>query len=157
MDRQRVAKSGGQHEAITAIEGRVDPPVASSRAGRAFRCAGVALSLVTVGLVANVLQLLTIPLHFVSRSLAHRLNSYATHLAWALCDYFIRGQDNVRLSLSGLDRIPAGESAFVLSNHAFFGDFFLIHALARERQMMAYCRYFLKASLSMRWAALLII
>lgn len=136
-----------KHPAVVAINARKDTIPSSTRLARALRITGVTVSLVTFGLILNLLQLLTLPISFFSQSLSHRLNSYATHFAWTLCDYFISGQDNVRMTLSGLDGIPVGESAVVISNHVYFGDFFLIHAIARKKQMMAYCRYFLKDSI----------
>lgn len=135
------------HPAIVAIEGRKDVPPRSTRLGRALRITGVAITIVTVGLAVNMLQLLTAPLILINRPLSHRLNSIVTFFAWTLSQYWVEGQDNVHMTISGLEAIPEGESAFVIANHAFFADFFLIHALSGRRGMMAYCRYFLKDSI----------
>lgn len=141
------SRKENKHAAILAIESANHAAPKSTRLGRALRITSVALTLLSVGLVINVLQLLTLPVSLVSRPFAHHLNALAAQFAWTLTDYFLQGQDNVRLTFSGGKDIPAGESAFVICNHAFFGDFLLIHSMARRYQMMQYCRYFLKDSI----------
>lgn len=134
-----------RHEAVRAIGGRTAAPAAPMlRAERALRIWLVAVLLLLVAFLLNVLQLLALPVNALSRSLYYRVSSFAAGLAWGLCQYFVEGQDNVRMSFSGIDRIPQDESAFVISNHAYFGDFFLVHTFAQRRRMLGACRYFAK-------------
>lgn len=152
---KRTAAGDGQsrkeehkHAAVLAVEDADHVAASSTRLGRTLRITGAAIVLVSAGLVLNVLQILTIPIiTLFSHPLAHHLNSLATKFAWTITDYFVQGQDNVRLTFSGGEDIPEGESAYVICNHTFFGDFFLIHAMARRYNMMQYCRYFLKDSI----------
>lgn len=160
-----------KHPAIIAIEGRWDRPARSNRFERAIYNLSVAFTLVTVGLAVNLIQLLISPLSLFNPPLSHYLNSFATGLAWTFTQYWIEGYDSVRITFSGLKKseftsqakdegskqatsssnrslaLPMEESAFVIANHVFFGDFFLIHGLANRRNMMRYCRYFLKDSI----------
>jgi lysophosphatidic acid acyltransferase/lysophosphatidylinositol acyltransferase len=46
-----------------------------------------------------------------------------------------------------LDAIPDPENAILISNHVYFGDFFLVHHVGRLKGMLSYCRYFLKDSI----------
>ncbi|PJF19842.1 hypothetical protein PSACC_00351 [Paramicrosporidium saccamoebae] len=142
-----MSRTEGKHAAVVSIEGRRDVKPTSSRVGRTLRITGVTVALVTVGFAVNLLQILASPVALISRRLAHSLNSYVTWFGWTLCQYFVEDQDNVKLTFSGLDELPEGESAFVIANHAFFGDFFLTHAVARKKGMLSYCRYFLKDSI----------
>ncbi len=136
-------------EAVAAIEGAGDLPrrSASWRILRTLRIAAVATLLLAVGAVTNVLQIIFAPLVLVSRPLSYEVNSFATFFAWSFCQYFVEGQDNVTMTFSGTAAVPVRESAVVICNHVYFGDFFLIHHIARRKRMMAYGRYFAKDSL----------
>lgn len=108
----------------------------------------IALILVGFGLIINILQIIVSPVIIFSPLLNHRLNSLFACFAWTLCQLLLEGFDDVcRITVSGLDSVPGSESAIVISNHVYFGDFFLVHFLARRKYMMSYCRYFLKDSI----------
>ena len=135
-----------KHVAVESIESRKDVIPTTSRVIRTAQVAGTAIALVTIGVAVNLVQLLLSPISLVSRPLAHKLNSCVTYFTWTLCHYMImRGYG--QLTISGAEDLPVGESAFCIANHVFFGDWFLIHVVARRKGMLSYCRYFLKVFL----------
>lgn len=142
-----TSKQGHKHSAIKAIESRADPLHTSSRTWRIIKIAAVSIFTLTTGVVLNIIQIICSPLRLFAPRLSHRLNCLASEYAWNLCQYMVEGQDNAKISLSGLEDIPREESAIVICNHAYFGDFYLIHALATKRGMLPSCRYFIKDSI----------
>jgi len=135
------------HSAIAVIRESQRPKPASHPWIRVLKIAGASVTLLTVGVFVDLALLVCFPLRFISASAVHHVSGYATHFAWSFCQYMFEDQDNSFLTVSGLESIVEGESAYVISNHVFFGDFYMIHALARRRNMMSSCRYFLKDSI----------
>ena len=134
-----------KHPSVITIESWRDTGTTGSRLLRVVQITSTAVALVTLGLAVNLVQLLLSPVTLVSRPLAHRLNSYVTWFAWTWCQYmFTLG--NAQLSFSGVQDLPVGESAYCVSNHVFFADWLFIHAVAQQKGMLPYCRYFLKVS-----------
>jgi len=55
-------------------------------------------------------------------------------------------QNGVKIRVTGMEAIPFGESALVISNHRSFLDFVMVHAVSEKRGMIGNCRYFVKDS-----------
>lgn len=106
-----------------------------------------AIFLVTAMFLSNCLQLLTAPLVFVSRPLIYALNSYFAGSLWLICQFMFEQENGVRIKVSGMDKIPEGESALVISNHCSFLDFCMVHSVSMRRNMIGNCRYFSKDSI----------
>ena len=92
---------------------------------------------------ATIFVLIIFPFYFLTPYAHYMVGAFMCYLTWTLTS-FIFDRQGVVFSFSGLDDIPEGESAFVITNHKFFGDFFCICCLARAKGMMGYIRTFVK-------------
>lgn len=117
------------------------------RIWKSFTLITSAVLLVTAMFISNCLQLLTAPLIFVSRPLVYALNSYFAGSMWLLCQHMFEQQNGVRIRVTGMEAIPEGESALVISNHCSFLDFCMVHSVSMRRGMIGNCRYFSKDSI----------
>lgn len=111
-----------------------------------FRAGFLFAPLMAQVLLINMIQILTMPLSLFSRRLVVRINGALAFYSWAAWQYVLEELSEVKPVFSG-DNIPEGESAIVISNHASFTDFMLLHALALRKNMLANCKYFAKDSL----------
>ena len=115
--------------------------------------------LVSLALVGNVLQILLLPVNVFSPAVAYHANSYIAGFLWTLCDLYFRlngcsvelvyrdHKDGAIVKDGQGPKAQNQTSAIVISNHRFFGDFFLIHKWAIKSKMLPYCKYFAKDSL----------
>lgn len=92
---------------------------------------------------AFVLIMVMSPLYFIAPYKCHVLCSLACYIAWTFFSYYYDRQ-GAPFSASGFENIPHGESAFVIANHVFGGDFMVIDYLAKKKGMLGYIRYFIK-------------
>lgn len=104
------------------------------------------LLLVTLTFLATLVQIVCLPILVLSQEQFYRVNSFLAGCLWFFCDSFMSLM-GANISLSSLSRIPKGENALVISNHRFFGDFFLLHHFAIAQSMLPFCRYFAKDSI----------
>lgn len=71
------------------------------------------------------------------------VGSFLCYVMWNLTS-FLFDRHGMCVSSSGDTNIPNGESAFVIANHVFFGDFFPVAYLARKKGMLGFIRHFVK-------------
>lgn len=105
------------------------------------------LTLVTLTLVANIVQLITWPLFLVAPEIAFTLNGRLAGGLWRLCQFYFNFICGAQVDLKIDKEIKANQNALVISNHRFFGDFFLLHAFALKCGMLDHCKYFAKESI----------
>ena len=117
-----------------------------SRAFKSVTIISSAALLILFMIFSYLVQLLSIPLLFLSPVIMYRLNSFFAGTMWRLCQHMFEDQNGLRIRVTGMERIPFGESALVISNHRSFLDFAMIHAVSEKRGMLGNCRYFVKDS-----------
>lgn len=111
-----------------------------------LRCCLLNLLILAVTVASVITQIIISPVRYFSVDLSYRLNSYIVFSIWYIIDYCFSRLDGVRIRITGLENVPLGESAFVIANHRFSGDYAPINHLALSRGMLPYLRYFVKSS-----------
>jgi 1-acyl-sn-glycerol-3-phosphate acyltransferase len=103
------------------------------------------LLVISTVFTANLIQILVLPLSLLSVRFRHYSNSLMVQIIWKLCNrsFLLTG---CKIKVLGAEAIKEGESAFIISNHKSMADFFLIHSVAIQKNMIGYCRYFVKDS-----------
>ncbi|KAL1918441.1 uncharacterized protein VTP21DRAFT_3101 [Calcarisporiella thermophila] len=96
--------------------------------------------------VLNAVQILSLPIALFSERTMYELNSKLVRIVWITMQLIFERVNQGRITFSG-HKLPRGESAFVISNHLSWADFYLLHSLSIRRGMIGYCRYFVKDSL----------
>ena len=96
--------------------------------------------------LCNIIQLVLLPATLASVRVKHYSSSLIVGSLWKLCNlvFYISGG---QLQVFGSDEVRPGESAMVISNHRSFADFFLMHVVAIQHDMIWCCRYFVKDSI----------
>lgn len=105
------------------------------------------LTLVMLTLIANIIQIITMPITLVSPIMVYRINSCLANCVWLFCDFYFCKLSAATIKIVYANEIPMHQNAIVISNHLSFGDFFLIHHFAIRQRMLPFCRYFAKDSL----------
>ncbi len=104
------------------------------------------LLVLVFGILGNIFQILTAPLMLVNKPMVVRWHSYLAGFIWSLLQHMVERQSGATFTLSGIDDLPVGENAFIISNHVCFADFVTIHAIAIRKKMLSFCKYFVKDS-----------
>lgn len=108
----------------------------------------IILFAISLGFVLNLVQLITIPLMLISHSFVIKLHSQFAGWLWSLFQIMFERFQKANMTWSGgVVNIPSRENAIVISNHCSFADFFLVHSLAYPKEMLPYCKYFVKVIL----------
>lgn len=99
------------------------------------------------GCLGNIFQICTLPLMLINRPMVLRWHSYLAGFIWSMMQYTIHENlSGLKISFSGLEDIPDGENAFVISNHVSFADYSIVNAVATRKKMVSYCKYFVKVA-----------
>jgi 1-acyl-sn-glycerol-3-phosphate acyltransferase len=112
---------------------------------RSFLIISSFLFVVLTVFIANAIQLIILPISFFSVRFRHYSNSFMVQSIWKFCNFAFRLTGG-KIKVFGAENIKDGESAFIISNHKSMADFFLIHQIAIQKNMIGYCRYFAKDS-----------
>ena len=105
------------------------------------------LFIIISGLFLNLAQIITMPLILISRSLVIRLHSQFAGFLWSLFQIMFERYQKANFTWSGgISKIPKKENAIVISNHCSFADFLMVHSIAYPKNMLPYCKYFVKVS-----------
>lgn len=108
---------------------------------------GFFVVLVSLTFLANIIQLLCAPFSFIFPGAVYCINGYLAGGLWRLCDFYFKAICGAKVDLHCAKEIKRGRNAMLISNHKFFGDFFLLHTFAIDQGMLEYCKYFAKDSL----------
>lgn len=95
--------------------------------------------------VANLIQIMLLPISLLSVRVCHYSNSAVAGSLWTLCNliFWVSGGN---ATVFEAEQLRPGESAMVILNHRSFADFFPLHIVAIRHQMIWFCRYFAKDS-----------
>ncbi|KAF2212166.1 hypothetical protein CERZMDRAFT_29959, partial [Cercospora zeae-maydis SCOH1-5] len=97
--------------------------------------------------IADILLSALLPLSAIAPTLAYNLSSAIAEPVWKGIQTLLTRINGAKIIVSGVDALPSGESAIVISNHISWTDFYPIQSLALEKSMLRRCRYFAKRQL----------
>lgn len=119
----------------------------------AVRCALLTLPWLLHLLISDILLSCLLPISAIAPDLAYNLSSKIAESVWHGIQLIFTRINGAKIVVSGIDALPPGESAIVVSNHVEWCDFYLIQELAIRRGMLSRCRYFAKQQL--KWVPFL--
>lgn len=96
--------------------------------------------------VINILQLLSFPLAYLSRTTQLKVHANLAGSIWAVTQFLFETVNNSEIILSGEDQLQKNESAMIIANHCGYADFYLVHSLAWKVGLLGYCKYFAKVT-----------
>ncbi|KKY24133.1 putative 1-acyl-sn-glycerol-3-phosphate acyltransferase [Phaeomoniella chlamydospora] len=102
--------------------------------------------------VADLLLSLLLPISFVLPKTAYNVSSHIAYAVWLGIQKIFTKANGAHITKSG-DKLPRGESAFVVANHISWTDFYMIQDLALDSGMLGRCRWFAKQQL--KWVPFL--
>lgn len=97
-----------------------------------------------LGVLAIIIQLCTVPLMLINKTMVLRWHGYLAGTIWTVLQFIHEDLSGLTISFTGLENIPIGENAFVISNHLSFSDYSIVHAIATRKKMVSFCKYFVK-------------
>jgi len=93
----------------------------------------------------NLIQLIMFPLYYIAPAVNYYFQSFLLGAQIRLMHFVFTKIQGAQITYSG-HKLDVGSSAFVLSNHQSWSDFYMIGALAIHFGMEPYNRYFIKDS-----------
>jgi 1-acyl-sn-glycerol-3-phosphate acyltransferase len=118
-----------------------------------FRCAVVTTAWVSHLFFANIALSALLPASALFPDLCYNLSSRIAESVWRGVQTIFTRVNHANIILSGADKLPARESAIVISNHVEWTDFYMIQELAIHTGMLGRCRWFAKQQL--KWVPFL--
>lgn len=103
-------------------------------------------------LLADLILSLLLPVSIAFPTAAYDLSSRIAESIWTSVQDIFTINNGANITHSG-DKLPEGESAIVVANHAAWTDFYMIQALAMKADMLGRCRWFAKSQL--KWVPFL--
>lgn len=119
----------------------------------AVRCSVFALPWLAHLFVADVLLSALLPVSAVAPDLAYNASSAIAASVWHGIQIIFTRINRAKIVVSGVEKLPPGESAIVVANHVEWADFYMIQELAIKRGMLGRCRWFAKQQL--KWVPFL--
>lgn len=118
-----------------------------------LRCAAFFVPWLAHLLLADVALSLLLPVSVVAPSLAYNLSSTIAESVWRGIQSIFTRINHAEIIVSGVEKLPRGESAIVVANHVEWTDFYMIQEVALRCGMLGRCRWFAKQQL--KWVPFL--
>lgn len=119
----------------------------------AVRCTTFALPWLAHLFVADICLSALLPVSAVVPDLAYNASSAIAASVWHGIQIVFTRINRAKIVVSGVEKLPIGESAIVVANHVEWADFYMIQELAIKCGMLSRCRWFAKQQL--RWVPFL--
>ncbi|EMC93525.1 hypothetical protein BAUCODRAFT_75703 [Baudoinia panamericana UAMH 10762] len=104
-------------------------------------------------LVADIILSALLPISAFLPDLCYDISSAIAESVWAGIQRIFTVSNHAQIVVSGVDKLPKGESAIVIANHVEWTDFYMIQELAQRAGMLNRCRWFAKQQL--KWVPFL--
>lgn len=117
------------------------------------RCALLLMPWLARLLISDVLLSALLPVSSLFPDLCYDLASRIAEAVWLGIQTTFTHKNHAKIIVSGVGKLPRGESAIVVANHVQWADFYMIQQLALDSGMLGRCRWFAKRQL--RWVPFL--
>ena len=108
----------------------------------------ITITLFTLLMVCNVMQVLSAPLALLTPRVFRRANRSIVNAWWGLCALLAEKLYKINFVISG-DNVPVKENTLVVLNHQDMTDIAVLFTLARSKQRLGDLKWFVKHS--MKW------
>lgn len=117
------------------------------------RCAVLIIPWLVKLLFADLALSALLPLSLLMPNICYNLSSHIAESIWRGIQEIFTGSNGATITVSGVEALPPGETAIVISNHVQWTDFYMIQELAIRAGMLGRCRWFAKQQL--KWVPFL--